>query len=118
MRGGVELVKRHLKKLRGRPVYLTLDIDVVDPAFAPGTGTPQVGGLSSAQILDLVRCLKGLKLVGCDLVEVRRPTITVRSLRCWRRICFSSCCVCFRGESQQQLQLALAVAMTPVQSLP
>ena len=36
--GGVELVKRHLKKLKGRPVYLTLDIDVVDPAFAPGTG--------------------------------------------------------------------------------
>ena len=54
-------------------MYVTLDIDVVDPAFAPGTGTPQVGGLSSAQILDLVRCLKGLKLVGCDLVEVSPP---------------------------------------------
>jgi agmatinase len=72
-RGGVELVKRHLKKLRGRPAYVTLDIDVVDPAFAPGTGTPQVGGLSSAQILDLVRSLKGLSLVGCDLVEVSPP---------------------------------------------
>jgi guanidinobutyrase len=52
---------------------VTLDIDVVDPAFAPGTGTPQVGGLSSAQILDLVRSLKGLSLVGCDLVEVSPP---------------------------------------------
>jgi agmatinase len=72
-RSGVDLVKLHLKKLRGRPVYLTLDIDVVDPAFAPGTGTPQVGGLSSAQILELVRSLKGLKLVGCDLVEVSPP---------------------------------------------
>jgi len=72
-RGGIELVKRHLKKLRSRPVYITLDIDVVDPAYAPGTGTPQVGGLSSAQILDLVRGLKGLKLVGCDLVEVSPP---------------------------------------------
>jgi agmatinase len=72
-RGGVELVKRHLKKLGKRPTYVTLDIDVVDPAFAPGTGTPQVGGLSSAQILDLVRSLKGLKLVGCDLVEVSPP---------------------------------------------
>ena len=70
---GVELVKRHLKKLRSRPVYVTLDIDVVDPAFAPGTGTPQVGGLSSAQVLDLLRGLKGLKLVGCDLVEVSPP---------------------------------------------
>ena len=71
--GGVELVKRHLKKLMNRPLYITLDIDVVDPAFAPGTGTPQVGGLSSAQILELVRCLKGLNLVGCDLVEVSPP---------------------------------------------
>ncbi len=52
---------------------MTLDIDVVDPAFAPGTGTPQVGGLSSAQIIDLVRSLKGLNLVGCDLVEVSPP---------------------------------------------
>jgi agmatinase len=72
-RGGVELVKESLKKLRWRKVYVTLDIDVVDPAFAPGTGTPQVGGLSSAQILDLVRSLRGLKLVGCDLVEVSPP---------------------------------------------
>ena len=62
-----------LKRFRGKPVYFTLDIDVVDPAFAPGTGTPQVGGLSSAQILDLVRCLQGQKLVGCDLVEVSPP---------------------------------------------
>ena len=72
-KGGVELVKGYLKKFRKRPTYITLDIDVVDPAFAPGTGTPQVGGLSSAQILDLVRSLKGLKLVGCDLVEVSPP---------------------------------------------
>jgi len=71
--GGTQLVKKYLKKLRNRPVYVTLDIDVVDPAFAPGTGTPQVGGLSSAQILELVRSLKGLNLVGCDLVEVSPP---------------------------------------------
>ena len=64
---------RILKRFRGQPVYLTFDIDVVDPAFAPGTGTPQVGGLSSAQTLELVRCLKGLNLVGCDLVEVSPP---------------------------------------------
>jgi len=46
---------------------------VVDPAFAPGTGTPQVGGLSSVQILELVRALQGVSLVGCDLVEVSPP---------------------------------------------
>ncbi len=72
-RGGVALVQRSLKKLSRRPVYISLDIDVVDPAFAPGTGTPQVGGLSSAQILELVRSLRGLNLVGCDLVEVSPP---------------------------------------------
>jgi len=71
--GGIKSVKRHLEKLRGRPVYITLDIDVVDPAFAPGTGTPQVGGFSSAQILELVRSLRGLNIVGCDLVEVSPP---------------------------------------------
>jgi len=70
---GVPLVERALKKLKDVPVYITLDIDVVDPAFAPGTGTPQVGGLSSAQILELVRSLRGLNIVGCDLVEVSPP---------------------------------------------
>src|ERR1700694_3620763 len=73
-RAGAPSVPRLLKKFRGKPVYFTLDIDVVDPAFAPGTGTPQVGGLSSAQILDLVRCLKGQNLVGCDLGEVSPPS--------------------------------------------
>jgi agmatinase len=70
---GLAPVKRHLKALGRVPVYVTLDIDVVDPAFAPGTGTPQVGGLSSLQILELVRSLRGLNLVGCDLVEVSPP---------------------------------------------
>jgi len=71
--GGLGSVRRHLKSLARRPVYITLDIDVVDPAFAPGTGTPQVGGLSSAQIIDHVRNLRGLNIVGCDLVEVSPP---------------------------------------------
>jgi len=67
---GLPVVREKLKAFEGRKTYFTLDIDVVDPAFAPGTGTPQVGGLSSVQILNLVRALKGLNLVGCDLVEV------------------------------------------------
>jgi len=72
-RGGLAPVEKILKRFRGKQVYFTLDIDVVDPAFAPGTGTPQVGGLSSFQILELVRCLKGQNLVGADLVEVSPP---------------------------------------------
>jgi agmatinase len=72
-RAGLAPVRQHLKKFGKRPTYVTFDIDVIDPAFAPGTGTPQVGGLSSAQALELVRSLRGLNLVGCDLVEVSPP---------------------------------------------
>jgi guanidinobutyrase len=52
------------------PVYLTYDIDSLDPAFAPGTGTVEMGGLTTIQALEIVRGCKGLNLVGCDLVEV------------------------------------------------
>jgi agmatinase len=67
---GPSMVREALAGFRGRKTYFSLDIDVVDPAFAPGTGTPQVGGLSSHQILSLVRSFAGLNFVGCDLVEV------------------------------------------------
>jgi guanidinobutyrase len=70
---GMAPVLRHLKAFRGKPVYVTLDIDSVDPAYAPGTGTPQVGGFTSAQIVELVRALRGLDILGCDLVEVSPP---------------------------------------------
>ena len=72
-RQGIAVVQKLLRTFRGRAVYVTLDIDVVDPAYAPGTGTPQVGGLTSMQILELVRALRGLRIVGCDLVEVSPP---------------------------------------------
>ncbi len=57
-------------QLHGRPVYVTLDIDVVDPAFAPGTGTPEPGGCSSTEIIAALHMLKDLNVVGMDLVEV------------------------------------------------
>jgi agmatinase len=69
----IGLFRRQLKAFRSKPVYITLDIDSVDPAYAPGTGTPQVGGFTSIQILELVRALRGLNIVGCDLVEVSPP---------------------------------------------
>ncbi|MDE0927823.1 MAG: agmatinase [Acidimicrobiales bacterium] len=52
------------------PVYISFDIDGLDPAFAPGTGTPEVGGLTMPQALEIVRGCRGLNVVGCDLVEV------------------------------------------------
>ncbi len=56
--------------LGGRNVYLTFDIDCLDPAFAPGTGTPVSGGLTSYQALSILRGLQGIRLVGADVVEV------------------------------------------------
>ena len=55
------------------PVYLSFDIDSLDPAFAPGTGTVEPGGLTTVQALEIVRGCAGLNLVGCDLVEVSPP---------------------------------------------
>jgi agmatinase len=53
-----------------RPVYVSVDVDVLDPGFAPGTGTPEPGGLSSRELLALLRGLRGLPIVGADVVEV------------------------------------------------
>ena len=68
---GIGAVVSHIQqKMQGKQVYVSLDIDSVDPAYAPGTGTPEVGGFTSYQILQLVRGLQGLNIVGFDLVEV------------------------------------------------
>jgi agmatinase len=72
-RGGTSVVRAALERLRGRKAYVSFDIDVVDPAFAPGTGTPEVGGLTSAQVLELLRMLGGLDIVAFDIVEVSPP---------------------------------------------
>lgn len=65
-----DLVGRIREILGDGPVYLTFDIDCLDPASAPGTGTPVLGGLSSPQVLGILRGLEGLNLVGADVVEV------------------------------------------------
>jgi agmatinase len=59
-----------LERVGERPVFLSFDIDFLDPAFAPGTGTPEVGGFSTAEALAFLRSLKGINLVGGDVVEV------------------------------------------------
>jgi len=71
---GVPAVVQAIHAVAGQgPAYVSLDIDSADPAFAPGTGTPEVGGFTSHQLLQLVRGLRGLPLVGFDLVEVSPP---------------------------------------------
>lgn len=71
-KGVKEVLKEVHERMKG-PVYVSIDIDSVDPAYAPGTGTPEVGGLSSYQLLQLVRGLHGLNLIGFDIVEVSPP---------------------------------------------
>jgi agmatinase len=57
-------------RVQNRPVYISIDIDVLDPAHAPGTGTPEAGGLTSRELLGVIRGMKNLNLVGADIVEV------------------------------------------------
>ena len=71
---GVVDVMSEVKEIVGtRPTYLSYDIDFIDPTFAPGTGTPEVGGPNSFQALQVVRELAGLNIIGADLVEVSPP---------------------------------------------
>ena len=68
---GVEhVVKRIRDRVGDNPLYLSIDIDVLDPAHAPGTGTPEIAGLSSRELVGIIRGLQGLKLVAADIVEV------------------------------------------------
>ncbi|WP_170399512.1 agmatinase [Ruegeria arenilitoris] len=61
------------KTVGDHPTYFSYDIDSLDPSFAPGTGTPEIGGLTTPQALQLIHALAGMNVVGCDLVEVSPP---------------------------------------------
>jgi agmatinase len=67
------VVERIVARVGERPVYVSIDIDVLDPAFAPGTGTPESGGLISRELLQVIRGMAPLNVVGADLVEVAPP---------------------------------------------
>ena len=75
------------------PVYLSFDIDALDPAFAPGTGTPEIGGLATWQAQAILRRLAGLQFVGMDLVEVSPPydvaetTALAGATMAWEYLC-------------------------------
>ena len=73
-RRGVDEVMAEAREVAGDgPTYVSYDIDFIDPTFAPGTGTPEVGGPNSFQALEVVRGLQGVNIVGADLVEVSPP---------------------------------------------
>lgn len=68
---GIDGIANKIKnRVLNTPCYISIDIDVVDPAFAPGTGTPECGGFSSLEILTIIRKLKGINIIGGDVVEV------------------------------------------------
>ena len=72
-RSASPLIEQARTALGDGPVYLSFDIDSLDPGFAPGTGTPEIGGLTPIQALEIIRGCRGLNLVGADLVEVSPP---------------------------------------------
>jgi agmatinase len=65
-----EAIARMKKRVGSKPVYISIDIDVLDPAHAPGTGTPEAGGLTSRELLQILRASKDFNVVGGDVVEV------------------------------------------------
>ena len=74
MERGIEAVMAEAREIVGAaPIYVSFDIDGIDPAFAPGTGTPEIGGFTTFQAQQMVRRLAGLDVVGADLVEVSPP---------------------------------------------
>jgi arginase family enzyme len=67
----IEAVRKKLMSFAGRgPTYVSFDMDAIDPAYAPGTGTPVPGGLTSFEALSLLRALAGVTVVGLDIVEI------------------------------------------------
>jgi agmatinase len=66
----LDIIERINRRVGDAPLYISIDIDVLDPAHAPGTGTPEAGGLTSRELLELLRALSTRKLVGEDVVEV------------------------------------------------
>ncbi|XP_011361916.2 agmatinase, mitochondrial isoform X1 [Pteropus vampyrus] len=73
MKSLVPLMGEVRQQMGGRPVYISFDIDGLDPAYAPGTGTPEIAGLTPSQALEIIRGCQSLNVVGCDLVEVSPP---------------------------------------------
>lgn len=94
--GAAAAAARVRRRVGGSPCYLSIDVDVADPSVAPGTGTPESGGLSAAQLLSLVRGLRGLDWVGFDVVEVAPPydtseiTSTLAATLAYEMVCLTA----------------------------
>lgn len=80
VKGIANVINKRIPK--GAPVYISVDVDVIDPSAAPGTGTPEVGGWSTRELIGIIRRLKGLNIVGADVVEVA-PSYDQAEITAW-----------------------------------
>src|SRR3954467_5960499 len=94
------VIERARRVAGGGPTYLTFDVDSLDPAFAPGTGTPEIGGLTSREALELLRGLAGLAFVGGDVVEVApQYDATTATAQAAAQMLFTILCLMVRAPS-------------------
>src|SRR3954469_2814129 len=100
---GIPAVTQRARQVAGKgPTYLTFDIDSLHPAFAPGTGTPEVGGLTSREALELLRGLAGLDFVGGDVVEVApQDDATTATAQAGAQMLFTILCLIVRAPSSK-----------------
>lgn len=94
---GVDAVIEEARRIIGDgPTYITLDVDGLDPAYTPGTGTPEVGGMTPFEVQRVIRGLRGANLIGGDVVEVSPPfdpsgnTAMVAAKLMWEILCVVS----------------------------
>jgi agmatinase len=88
------VIEKALKVIGDKPTYLSVDVDGIDPAYTPGTGTPETGGLRPDEVQEIIRALRGRNLVGADVVEVAPPydnegqtTAIVAATMMWEALC-------------------------------
>jgi agmatinase len=103
--GTANVVRRAREVAGNGPTYISFDIDSLDPAFAPGTGTPEVGGLSSANALAIVRGCLGLHIIGGDVVEVApQYDATTNTAQAAGQILFAILCLATASVSEQRVR--------------
>ena len=97
-----------MKRIVGEgPTYVSFDIDSIDPSFAPGTGTPEIGGLTTIEAQGLIRGLRGLNLVGADVVEVSPPfdssgnTALIAATMMYEILCILSEKICLKSKKKK-----------------
>jgi len=99
--GMAAVIEKARAVVGGGPVYVSFDVDSLDPGFAPGTGTPEVGGLAPREVLQLLRGLAGLDVVGGDVVEVApQYDATSNTAQAGAQVLFELLCLAVRARKR------------------